>query len=107
MNTKRTYTDKEVFSWLYQNAKGQILACVLLVFANIGLACMGVAFALASKSVIDGAMAGGRAMLVWRSAVFFSIIVLQALLQAYCRHAQATIQGRLEMGFNPVFCRLF
>ena len=53
MNTKRTYTDKEVFSWLYQNAKGQILACVLLVFANIGLACMGVAFALASKSVID------------------------------------------------------
>ena len=95
MNTKRTYTDREVFSWLYQNAKGQILACVLLVFANIGLACMGVAFALASKSVIDGATAGGLEVLVWRSAVFFGIIALQALLQAYCRHAQATIQGRL------------
>ena len=82
MKSKRTYTDKEVFSWLYQNAGGQILACVLLVCANIGLACMGVAFALASKSVIDGAMAGGSKVLVWRSAVFFGIIALQALLQA-------------------------
>lgn len=42
-------------------------------------------------------------MLVWRSAVFFGIIALQALLQAYCRHAQATIQGRLEMGFKSRF----
>ena len=42
-------------------------------------------------------------MLVWRSAVFFGIIALQALLQAYCRHAQATIQGRLEMGFKCRF----
>lgn len=100
---RRTYTDKEVFSWLYQNARGQVLACVLLVFANIGLACMGVAFALASKSVIDGATTGGMEALVWRSAVFLGIIALQALLQATCRHAQASIQGRLEMGFKSRF----
>lgn len=103
VNTKRIHTDREVYSWLYQNAKGQILACVLLVLANIGLACMGVAFALASKSVIDGATTGGWSVLVWRSAVFLGIIALQALLQATCRHAQAAIQGRLEMGFKSRF----
>nr|WP_207736010.1 ABC transporter ATP-binding protein [Eubacterium sp. 1001713B170207_170306_E7] len=79
------------------------MACVLLVLANVGLACMGVAFALASKSVIDGATAEGSEVLVWRSTVFFGIIVLQALLQAYCRHAQAAIQGKLEMGFKSRF----
>ncbi|MEG0378536.1 MAG: ABC transporter ATP-binding protein, partial [Eubacterium sp.] len=64
MHEKQQNNDKQVFKWLYQNASGELLSCGLLLLANIGLSCMGVAFALASKSVIDGALTGGAAVMM-------------------------------------------
>ncbi|MEG2418697.1 MAG: ABC transporter ATP-binding protein [Eubacterium sp.] len=94
---------RTTYRWLLGRARPELFSCFLLILANILLACMGVAFALASKGVIDGATSGGLSLLWERSLIFLGIIAAQGVLQAYCRHRQAVIQGRLEIRFKSAF----
>ncbi|MDD4238165.1 MAG: ABC transporter ATP-binding protein [Desulfotomaculaceae bacterium] len=93
-------TDRKTLAWIYQNSKAQLIPMLSLILGNALFAGCGVLFALASRGVIDGAVAGEKHTLIIQGMGLFAVIVLQFVLRVLCRSLQVRIQGRLEMGYK-------
>ncbi len=99
--------DKHIFLWLYRNARNQIPLMVLLVMGNAAFAICGVGFALLSRSVIDGAVAGDKKTFIYYALLLLGVILLQLFLRLLCRNLEETIKARLEIGCkNWLFTQL-
>ncbi|KJS02073.1 MAG: ABC transporter [Peptococcaceae bacterium BRH_c4a] len=92
--------DRQTLAWLYQNSKTQLLPMIALIVGYGLFAGCGVLFALASRGVIDGAVAGEKHILMTQGLYLFSVIVLQLVLRIACGKLEVRIQGRLEMGYK-------
>ena len=96
--------DKQILSWLYHNSRPQIARIVLLVLANGAFAVCGVGFALLSRGVIDGAVAGDKQTFIYFALLLLGVILLQLFLRLLCRNLEEIIKARLEMSYKS---RLF
>lgn len=74
-----------------------------VIAGNALLAGCAILFALASRGVIDGAVARAKDILIAQSLWLFAIIMLQFMLRILCRSLEIRIQGRLEMNYR---CKL-
>lgn len=92
--------DKAAAGWICRNSKTQLFPMLTLILGNALFAGCGVLFALASRGVIDGAVAGERNALIAHGLWLFAVIVLQLILRLLCRSLEARIQGRLEMSYR-------
>lgn len=89
--------DKQTLLWLYKNSKTQLIPMLALILSNAAFSGCGILFALACRSVIDSAAAGGKSALLVQGMGLFVVIVLQLGLRILCRNLEVRIQGRLEM----------
>ncbi len=96
--------DKQIHSWLYQNTKPQLPRLALLVLANAAFAGCGVGFALISRDVIDGAVAGDKQTFIYFAFLLLGVIFLQLLLRLLSRNLEEIIKARLEISYKS---RLF
>lgn len=96
--------DKQILSWLYHHSRLQIARIVLLVLANAAFAVCGVGFALLSRGVIDGAVAGDKQTFIYFALLLLGIILLQLFLRLLCRNLEEIIKARLELNYKS---RLF
>ena len=92
--------DKQTLNWLYQNSKEQTLSMLVLILGNALLAGSAILFALASRGVIDGAVAGNKNILITYSLGLLVIISLQFLLRILSRSLEVRIQGKMEMNYR-------
>jgi len=99
--------DKPIFLWLYRNSRSQISSMILLVLGNAAFAICGVGFALLSRSVIDGAVAGDKKTFIYFALLLLGVILLQLFLRLLCRNLEETIKARLEKSYKGrLFARL-
>jgi ATP-binding cassette subfamily B protein len=99
--------NNDVFFWLYRNSRPHIPMMILLVPGNAAFAVCGVGFAMLSRSVVDGAVAGDKDTFIHFTLLLLGIILLQLFLRLLCRHLEETIKARLEMSFkNQLFAKL-
>jgi len=99
--------DKPIFLWLYRNSRSQVPLMILLVLGNAAFAICGVGFALLSRSVIDGAVAGDKKTFIYFALLLLGIILMQLFLRLLCRNLEETIKARLEKNYKGrLFTRL-
>ncbi len=96
--------DRQILLWLYRNIRPQIIRMALLVLGNATFAVCGVAFALVSRHVVDGAVAGDKPAFIYFALLLLGVILLQQLLRLLCRNLEEVIKARLELGYKT---RLF
>lgn len=92
--------DKATLQWLYHNSRTQLTPMIILILGNALIAVCGVAFALVSRGVIDGAVSRDRQALIFFALILLGVILLQLLLNLLCRHLEEIIKARLEMKFK-------
>ncbi|HNX93065.1 MAG TPA: ABC transporter ATP-binding protein, partial [Syntrophomonas sp.] len=73
---------------------------ILLVLGNAAFAICGVGFALLSRSVIDGAVAGDKKTFIYFALLLLGVILLQLFLRLLCRNLEETIKARLEKSYK-------
>ena len=71
-----------------------------LTLGNALFAGCGILFALACRSFIDGATAGGKSALLVKGLMVLAVLVSQLVLRIACGKLGVTIQGGLEMSFK-------
>ncbi|HPT70044.1 MAG TPA: ABC transporter transmembrane domain-containing protein, partial [Syntrophomonas sp.] len=99
--------DKPIFLWLYRDSRSQVPLMILLVLGNAAFAICGVGFALLSRSVIDGAVAGDKKTFIYFALLLLGIILMQLFLRLLCRNLEETIKARLEKNYKGrLFTRL-
>lgn len=92
--------DKQILKWLYLKSQPQLPLMILLIIANASFAVCGVLFALISRGVIDGAVAGDRSALIHFALLLLGLILLQQLLRLIGRNLEEIIKARLEIGYK-------
>jgi len=92
--------DKQTLAWLYRNSRTQRIPLLALILGNAFFAGCSVLFALSSRGVIDGAVAGDKQALLIQSLGLGLVIVLQLILRIFCRNIEARLQGRLEITYK-------
>ena len=92
--------DKQTLIWLYHNSKTELRPMLALTFGNALFAGCGILFALACRSVIDGAEVGGKSALLAKGLMVLAVLVFQLVLRIACGKLKVTIQGGLEMSFK-------
>lgn len=99
--------DKETLHWLYYNSRTQLTPMVILIIGNSIFAACGIAFALISRRVIDGAVASELQAIISFTLMLLGVILLQLLLNLLCRHLEEIIKVRLEMRYkSQLFSKL-
>jgi ATP-binding cassette subfamily B protein len=73
---------------------------ILLVLGNAAFAICGVGFALLSRSVIDGAVAGDKKTFIYFALLLLGVILLQLFLRLLCRNLEEMIKARLEKSYK-------
>jgi len=99
--------NRDILLWLYRNSKTQIPKMILLVLGNAAFAVCGVGFALLSRSVVDGAVAGDKKTFLYFALLLLGVILLQLFLRLLCRNLEETVKARLEMSYkSQLFSKL-
>ncbi|MGE5398031.1 MAG: ABC transporter ATP-binding protein [Chitinophagales bacterium] len=94
--------DRQIVAWIYQNTRSQIPRMVILIVSNAAFAVCGVGFALLSRSVIDGAIAGDRQTLLQYILLLLGVVLLQLFLRLLSRNLEEVIKARLEMSYKSL-----
>ena len=87
-------------SWLYKRTKKRIPALVLMTFANMGIAFLGVMFALGTKNVINSAISGSKNALIKAALWQFTIIIGLLLLPGIFRYLHAKLAAVMDMDWK-------
>ena len=91
--------------WLLKQVRGRVPALALLMTANMANALLGVAFALGSRGVIDGAISGNRAEFL-RACLTQGTIILGILLTlTLFRHLKERITADLDRDWKKRLLR--
>ncbi len=89
--------DKETLKWLYANSKGQLLRIILLAVMRCSLTVLGVTFALASRHVIDAAVAHDLSGFKSSALTLLLLIVSQIGIRLLGQSLEVVICARLNM----------
>ncbi len=89
--------DKETLKWLYANSKGQLLNTILLSVMRCSLTVLGVTFALASRHVIDTAVARDLQGFISSATALLLIIAGQVAIRLLGQSLEVVISARLNM----------
>lgn len=95
--------DLKVLKWICHEARKSLWALAIITIIGILLAFVGVAFAIASKSVLDIATKTIEGNILYAGLVLGGLIVAQLALQALYTVIQSRARGRLEMRFRKNF----
>ncbi len=89
--------DKETLKWLYANSKGQLLNTILLSVMRCSLTVLGVTFALASRHVIDTAVARDLQGFISSATALLLIIAGQVAIRLLGQSLEVVISARLNI----------
>lgn len=82
--------------WLFDQVKGRIPSMCLLLLATALAAYLGVVFSLATRQIIDSAVAGQREEFLWGCVMLTAIIVVRVLCNGLGLHLNERLAADLD-----------
>lgn len=94
--------DKKAIKWIQKSLGSLTLPVMGLTLANALVAVMALLFALACRSVLDGASQGAVAALWQRALVLLGVVVAYLLLRLGCNLLTEVLRARLGMRLQDI-----
>lgn len=92
--------DRVTLKWIYNSAKKQLPAVLLLTLANTLMSALGVIFAFSCSAVIDSAVGGNMSGLI-KSLIFLLVLVLfQIVIRIVCQNISVRATAKTEIAFK-------
>lgn len=110
MDRKKNANDLKTLKWIWLKTHCQLPRMLVLLAARCAASLLGVAFAFASKNVIDAATGGNFPALVRCAAMLLGIIFAQIVIRLIGQNTETRMIAKLDMElkgklFSSILCK--